>query len=345
MNNQPNGNNLYDTTIRLFILLLIIAWCLLIIYPFANIILWSLILAMAIYPLHSSLSRKMGGKSKLASVIIVLAILAIFIIPVGMLIGKLVDEVKELKEAYDSGNLAIAAPSEKVKEWPVIGESLYNLWQNASVSLGQTLIKYKDQITEIGGRIVKGILGAGGDVIQILVSVIIAGILLMYGGTGESIRKFFRKTAGDRGDEFADLTLQTVGSVVKGVLGVAFIMAMIHGILFFLAGIPYTGILTLAVFVLAIVQIPTFLVSLPIVIYLFVSKEPLPAVIWSAVILVAGLSDNVLKPLLLGKGAAVPMLVIFIGVIGGFILSGFLGLFTGAIVMSIGYKLYVGWIN
>ncbi len=232
-----------------------------------------------------------------------------------------------------------------MKEWPVIGESLYNLWQNASVSLGQTLIKYKDQITEIGGRIVKGILGAGGDVIQILVSVIIAGILLMYGGTGESIRKFFRKTAGDRGDEFADLTLQTVGNVVKGVLGVAFIMAVIHGILFFLAGIPYAGILTLAVFVLAIVQIPTFLVSLPIVIYLFVSKEPLPAAIWSAIILVAGLSDNVLKPLLLGKGAAVPMLVIFIGVIGGFILSGFLGLFTGAIVMSIGYKLYVGWIN
>ncbi len=113
MNSQSSGNNIYDTTIRLFILLLIIAWCLLIIYPFANIILWSFILAMAIYPLHSSLSRKMGGRSKLASLIIVLAILAIFIFPVGMLIGTLVDEVKELKQAYDSGNLAIPAPSDK----------------------------------------------------------------------------------------------------------------------------------------------------------------------------------------------------------------------------------------
>ncbi len=87
------------------------------------------------------------------------------------------------------------------------------------------------------------------------------------------------------------------------------------------------------------------MISVPIVIYLFVAKEPLPAVIWSAIILVAGLSDNVLKPLLLGKGASVPMLVIFIGVIGGFILSGFLGLFTGAIVMSLGYKLYISWVN
>ena len=122
-------------------------------------------------------------------------------------------------------------------------------------------------------------------------------------------------------------------------------MAVIHGILFFLARIPYAGIWTLVVFVLAIIQIPTFVISVPIVIYLFVAKEPLPAVIWSAIILVAGLSDNVLKPLLLGKGASVPMLVIFLGVIGGFILSGFLGLFTGAIVMSLGYKLYISWVN
>jgi predicted PurR-regulated permease PerM len=81
------------------------------------------------------------------------------------------------------------------------------------------------------------------------------------------------------------------------------------------------------------------------VIYIFAEMELLPAIIWTVLLLVAGLSDNVLKPFLLGKGAPVPMLVIFIGVIGGFILSGFIGLFTGAIVMSIGYKLFVGWIN
>jgi predicted PurR-regulated permease PerM len=80
-------------------------------------------------------------------------------------------------------------------------------------------------------------------------------------------------------------------------------------------------------------------------IYLFAVKEPLPATLWTVAMILAGLADNILKPLLLGKGAPVPMLVIFIGVIGGFILSGFIGLFTGAIVMSLGYRLYVEWIG
>jgi predicted PurR-regulated permease PerM len=345
MNKQSANNSVYDTTIRLFILLLIVAWCLMIMYPFASIILWSVIIAMALFPLHKSLSSKLGGRSKLTAFIIVLAILAIVIVPMGMMIGSLVDEVKSLKEIYDQGSLTIPAPSEKIKEWPLIGKGLFDFWQNASQSLGQTIIKYKEQLTEIGGRLAKGLTGAAGDIVQMLVSVIIAGILLIAGGTGEAIRKFFRKIAGDRGDEFADLTLKTVGNVVKGVIGVAFLLAVLHGILFFLADIPYAGIWTLLIFVLAIVQIPSFLVTIPIMVYLFAVKEPLPAIIWTVLLVVAGLADNVLKPVLLGKGAPVPTLVIFIGVIGGFMLSGFLGLFTGAIVMSLGYKLYIGWVT
>ncbi|MGB5243758.1 MAG: AI-2E family transporter, partial [Lutimonas sp.] len=83
----------------------------------------------------------------------------------------------------------------------------------------------------------------------------------------------------------------------------------------------------------------------PVIIYLFTVKETMPAVLWTVLLLIAGLSDNFLKPILLGKGAPVPMLVIFIGVVGGFLLSGFIGLFTGAIVLSIGYKLFLAWLN
>ena len=345
MSNQSSNNSVYDITIRLFILVLIVAWCLMIMYPFTNIILWSLIIAMAIYPLHTTISKKMGGKPKLASFLIVLAILAIFIVPVGLMIGSLVDEVKELKEIYDKDGFTIPAPSLKVKEWPIIGERFFDFWQNASISLEQTMLKYNEQLTEIGGRLAKGIMGAAGDMVKIILSVIIAGIMVVSGKTAESLRKFFRKIAGDRGDEFADITLKTVGNVIKGVIGVAFILAVVHGVLFFLADIPYAGIWTLLIFVLAIIQIPSFLVTIPLIIYLFAVKEPLPAIIWTVLLVVAGVSDNVLKPLLLGKGAPVPMLVIFIGVIGGFILSGFLGLFTGAIVMSLGYKLYIGWVT
>jgi len=345
MENQLVKNSVYDTTIRLFILLLIIGWCLMIMVPFVNIILWSLILSLAIYPLHKTLTAKMGGKPKLASFIIVFSILALIFLPTWLLIDSLIDQVKELKISYDNGTLTIPPPRAKVKEWPIIGEKLYEFWLSAFDNLEQLLMKYKDQIFDVGSTIGKGILSAVGGVIQIMVSLFIAMILLAMGGTGEVIRKFFRKLAGEKGDEFADMTLKTVASVVKGIIGVALIMALLHGIIFMLAGIPYAGIWTLLAFVLVVLQLPLIFITLPIIMYLFSEKELLPAIIWAIVIFVAGLTDNVLKPILLGKGAPVPMLVIFIGVIGGFIFSGFIGLFTGAIVMSIGYKLFVGWIN
>jgi predicted PurR-regulated permease PerM len=345
MKSQSSNNSVYDTTIRLFILLLIVAWCLAIMYPFVSIILWSLILALALYPLHNMLSKKMGGRPKLASVIIVLSILIIVFVPTWLLIDSLIEQVKALKLSYDAGTLTIPPPTEKVKTWPIIGQQLYDTWFAASDNLEQLLLKHKDQIIDVGRNIGKGILGAVGGVVQIMVSLCIAVIMLAIGGTGEEIRKFFRKLAGERGDELADMTLKTVASVVKGVIGVALILALLNGIIFMLAGVPYAGIWTLLAFVLAVLQIPLIFVTLPIIIYLFAEKELMMAIIWSVLIFVAGLSDNILKPILLGKGAPVPMLVIFIGVIGGFIFSGFIGLFTGAIVMSLGYKLFVGWIN
>jgi predicted PurR-regulated permease PerM len=345
MDNNTAINSVYDTIIRMFILLLIIAWCLLIMYPFVNIMLWSLIIAMAIYPLHEKLKQIMGGRAKLASFIIVFSILIIFIVPTWLLIGSLIDEVKELKVSYQNGTLTIPPPAEKVKEWPVIGEKLYDTWQNASDNLEQTILKYQDQLTVVGSRLAKGILSAAGGVFQIIISLIIAGILLVVGGVGEAIRKFFRKLAGNRGDEFAEMTKTTVGNVVRGVLGVAFIQAVLIGIGLVLAGVPYAGILTLIVFIFAVLQIPPTLVTIPVAFYLFSGKDVLPAILWSVYLISAGISDNILKPILLGKGASVPMLVIFIGVVGGFLFSGFIGLFSGAIIMSIGYKLFVGWIN
>jgi predicted PurR-regulated permease PerM len=345
MKNHYSNNSVYDTTIRLFILGLIIAWCLLIMYPFLNIILWSLILALAMFPLHNKLSKLMGGKPKLASAIIILSILVIIFLPTWLLIDSLIEQVKALKTSYDNGTLSIPPPTAKVKEWPIIGQQIYDTWLAASDNLEQLLLKYRDQIIDVGSKIGKGIIGAVGAVIQIMVALFIAAILLALGGTGEEIRKFFRKLAGERGDEFADMTLKTVASVVKGIIGVALILALLNGIIFMLAGVPYAGIWTLLAFVLAVLQIPLIFITLPVIIYLFAEKELITAIIWAVLIFVAGLSDNVLKPILLGKGAPVPMLVIFIGVIGGFIFSGFIGLFTGAIIMSIGYKLFVGWIN
>jgi len=342
---QPQKDSVYDTVIRLLIILLIITWCLLILFPFTSILLWAVILAMALHPLHKKLSNKMGGKPKLASFLIVFVTICIIFIPSWFLIDTLIGEVKELKASFDINGFSLPPPTENVKEWPLIGERVYDLWQSASINLEQTIKQYSDQLRGFGQIVFKGVLSTAGGIVQLLVSVIIAAIILVYGGAGEVIRKFFRKLAGDRGDEFADITMKTVNSVVKGVIGVAFIVAVLNGILFILAGVPYSGIWVLVVFVLGMLQLPLLFVTVPIIVYLFAVKSTTAAIIWTILLFLAGVSDNFLKPILLGKGSPVPMLVIFIGVIGGFILSGFIGLFTGAIVMSLGYKLLIGWMD
>ncbi|HOW26644.1 MAG TPA: AI-2E family transporter [Bacteroidales bacterium] len=345
MKNENTGKSIYDVSISLAFLGLIIAWCLMILLPFVSILLWGLILALALAPLHRMLTRLLRGKKKLASFIIVLIGLAIIIIPTWLFMDSIVDSVKGIKTSFQAGTLTIPPPSEKVKTWPVFGDQLYALWNSASVNLEKTIADHREQLAGFGSKAAKGILSVGGGVLQFIVSLIIAGILLVTAGAGEGIRKVFRKLAGERGDEFADIANKTVGNVVKGILGVAFIQAFLVGLGFVLAKVPYAGLWTLLVFIMAILQLPPTLVVIPVAIYLFSVLNPLPAILWTIYLLLAGISDNVLKPVLLGKGAPVPMLIIFLGVVGGFILSGFIGLFTGAIVLSLGYKLMVSWMN
>jgi len=171
-------------------------------YPFISIILWSIILALAIYPLHQRLTQKIGGRAKLASFIIVFSILVIIFLPTWVLIDSLSDEIKDAKLSYDNGTLSIPAPNVKVKDWPIVGEKLYKGWQNAHNDLKQAIAKNQDQISGFASEIAKGILSAAGGIFQMIAALIIAGILLVAGGVGEAIRKFFRKLAGEKGDQF-----------------------------------------------------------------------------------------------------------------------------------------------
>jgi predicted PurR-regulated permease PerM len=345
MTEKNQTGNVYDTSIRLLFLALIAAWCIMLLLPFVSILLWGVILAMAFSPLHNSLTKRLGGKAKLSSTILVLIFLAIIFIPGWLMVDSIVQGVKELKASFDAGTLTIPLPSEKVQGWPLIGEKLYDAWSAASANIGLFVSEHKEQLADFGEKFLKGFLGIIGGVFQFAVSIIIAGILLVVKGANEAVRKFFRKLVDDKADEYADVAYKTVGNVVKGILGVAFIQAFFVGIGFAFAGVPYAGLFTLVVFMFAVLQLPPPIIVIPIIVWLFSAIETTPAVIWSIYLFIASISDNVLKPVLLGKGAPVPMLVIFLGVVGGFILSGFIGLFTGAIVISLGYKLFVAWID
>ena len=190
MKSETSNESVYDITIRMFIILLIVGWCLLLMYPFVSVILWSLILALALYPMHTSLSKKLGGKPKLASFIIVASILIIVILPTFLMVGSLIAEVKQLKLSHDNGTLTIPPPTEKVKDWPVIGGNFYNIWKSASDNLEQVIVQHKEQIEGFGKVIGGGILSATSGVFQILLSLIIAGVILVFGGAEKKFGNF-----------------------------------------------------------------------------------------------------------------------------------------------------------
>ena len=179
-----------------------------------------------------------------------------------------------------------------------------------------------------------------------MVSIVIAGALLAKAaGCSQAAREFATRLAGERGTKAVELAEATVRSVALGILGVALIQTLLAGIGFLVVGVPGAGLWALLVLILAVVQLPTILILGPIIVYVFSTSSTVTAVVFAIWSILVGISDAFLKPLLMGRGVNVPMLVIFIGAIGGFMTSGIIGLFVGAIIFSLGYKLFILWLN
>ena len=341
-----NSKQLFETILQLGLVFLIIGFCFNLLSPFVTPLLWAIIFAIILFPLFNVLQKKLKGKKSLSATFIILSILAIIILPSISFFAGVTSSIMEAKAGIDAGTLKIEAPGQAIKEWPVIGDKVYDFLYSASTNIEKTLVEHKEQIKHIFVKVLGSILSSIVTILQVVLSVIIAGVLMSSLSAQNLATNFIIRIAGDKGDEIIEITISTVRQVVKGVIGVAVIQTLIQGVGLFLCGVPFPGILTLLCLILSIIQIGPIIVNIGVIGYLFSTGDSsTAAIMWSIYFLLSGLSDNVLKPLLLGKGALVPMLVIFIGVIGGFIMSGFIGLFIGPIVFSIGYKLFVAWMD
>ena len=345
---NPLGNTIktaIEVSIRLLFFFLLVAWCLMILYPFLTPIFWGVIFAVVFSPLYLSLSKLLGGRTRLSASIIVIISLSLILIPSYYLIKSLAGSIIEIKDELTSGSIRIPIPDERIKTWPLVGDQIYKIWELGSKNLEEFFSAYRNQLAAAGKFTVNVVLGIGKDILLFGVAIIISGILLTVKGTNEMTRKFYGKLVGDRGDDFADVSTRTIQNVTKGILGVAVIQSLLLGLIFIVADVPYSGVWAILCLLLSVIQIGPLPIIIPVIIYLFANSTTLAATVWTILLILASLSDNLLKPYLLGKGAPVPMLVIFLGSIGGFILSGFIGLFTGAIILSLGYKLFLAWIN
>jgi predicted PurR-regulated permease PerM len=326
-------------------LLLLLVMCFNIVRPFISIVVWALILAVAIYPLHVSLTAKLAGREKTSAAIFVLIGLAVILVPTFVLGESTFGGLKTLGQDLRAGTLQVPPPDPGVADWPVIGEKTYEVWSAAAANLQQTVAQYEEQLRALGHRVFSFATGTMIGVLQFVFSTIIAGALLMQAKGGyKATREIMASLVGtERGSKFTDTSILTIRSVVKGVLGVAVAQAILAAIGLVLMGVPAAGLWAGAVLVLAIIQLPPILVLGPIAFWVFSVAEPVPATIFLVYSIIVSVSDAFLKPMLLGRGLDTPMLVILIGAIGGAIAMGIVGLFIGAVILALGYELLVTW--
>jgi predicted PurR-regulated permease PerM len=338
--------NAMASFIQIAVVVLLVVMCFQIISPFLTIVVWGMIIAVSIYPVHVKLSGKLGGREKLSSTLFVLLGLTILLVPTYILTDSSVAALKTVGADLNDGNVSISLPDPSVADWPLIGEQVFEVWSDAATNLEATLNKFDDQLRAMGGQVLRfaGSLAVG--VLQFVASLIIAGVFLVGAEGGYKMSQTFTSSlVGDRGQGLTDLCVATIRSVAKGVLGVAIIQALMSAVGLLLMGIPAAGIWTFAVLMLAIMQLPPIIILGPIAIWVFSTAETVPATIFLIFAILVSASDAVLKPMLLGRGVEIPMLVILLGAIGGMILLGIVGLFIGAVVLALGYQILMAWMK
>ena len=338
--------SIVETLIRIGVLVLLLGWCSDILSPFLIILVWGGIIAIAVYPVFSAMRKLFRGKTILTAVILTLIMLSVLVIPSWMVIESLFDGIAYLKVSYESGQALIPPPGESVANWPAFTQPFVRFWEDASKNIGQVMRDNSEQIKKIALWIFGAFSNFSQGLLQFVASIIIAGVLFVYStAIHTSSKKIFVKLAGSYGESFSEISVATIRNVVKGILGVAVIQATMAGIGFFAAGIPFAGLWTILSLILAIIQVGAGPVVIPVIIYSYSTDSVLSATLLTIWLTITLISDNVLKPVLLGRNAPAPMLIIFLGAIGGFISHGFIGLFLGAVILTLAYKLFETWID
>jgi len=337
-----------DVLIRAGVILALVVLCYQVFSPFLPIMAWALILAVTLYPLQQSVARKLGAREGLASTLLVILGIVLIIVPTAVLMNSLGESVERLIVGVQTNSIAIPPPRDSVAHWPLIGSQLYAVWAQAHTDLPALVQSLQPKISQLAAAALRFVASIGGGLLELLGAFVIAGIIMAFGEAGgRGGRAIFARFAGeDRGPALVALSVATIRAVALGVVGVAFIQSIIVGLCLLLAGVPLAGALALVVLVLGIAQIPAVIVTLPAIAYIWLSDtyESGPAIAYTVLLLVASMADNVLKPLLLGRGVDAPMPIILLGALGGMATSGILGMFVGATLFALGYRIFMGWV-
>lgn len=338
-----------DMFIKFSLILGLASFCFTIFAPFMNLMLWALILAVVLYPLHQRLAKRLSNKQGKAATLIVLLGLLLLVVPTIMMVSSMGDTVSNTIERVNSNTFTIPAPSDAIAEIPLIGDKLHAVWLKASTDLPSLIKSLQPQLGDATKKVIHALASMSGSLLMSIFSFIVAGIIMAYGGPGakSADRIAIRIVGHERGLKLTTLCTATIRAVALGVIGVAFIQALLTGIIMTFAGIPAVGILFIVALILGIAQIPVVLVTAPAIAFMWMYGDhgTVMNIVYTILLIVGGMADNVLKPILLGRGVDAPMPVVLIGALGGMAASGILGMFIGATLLSIGYRIFMAWVD
>ena len=337
------ARDLLDVLIRAGLIVVLVLFCFEIFRPFLNLMLWSVILAVTLYPLHRRVRARLGGHDGWSATLLVLVAVVVLLVPLTLLGASLVESVEKSVGLVRSSDFRVPPPAASLAGWP-----LYDTWLQASTDLTGAMQSFAPQIKAALLLALGSLAGLGIGLLIFIVALIIAGIFMAYGelGNRSAVDIASRLSGPEKGPQIAQLCTATIRAVAMGVVGIAFIQMLLIGVALVIKGVPGAGLLALAVLLLGIMQLPATLITVPVIIYVF-STEGFGTVplVFAIYLFIAGLADNVLKPLLLGRGVNVPMPVVLIGALGGMVTNGVIGLFIGPVVLAVGYQLFWQWVR
>jgi predicted PurR-regulated permease PerM len=335
-----------ELALRLGALALILYWSLLLVRPFITIMVWSTILAVALYPTFNRTAAFVGGRRRFAAALVTMTCLLVVVAPAAWIVLGVLDGIQSLSTLLQSRNLTVPAPPETVKTWPLVGGALYQFWDLAFTNLREALAKVMPYLKPVGGKLL-GLAGtAGTGLLEFVVSVIVAGFLLSPGPSFiVAIKKLARRIDVQRGGALVDMAGATIRTVGRGLIGISLLQAFLAGIGLFIAGVPGASLITFAVLICGIIQVGPAIVLLPVIIWAWTAMDTTAALVFTAYMVPVNLLDNVLKPVVMGRGLTTPLPIIFIGAIGGTLAHGIVGLFLGPIVLAVFWELLIAWLR
>jgi len=340
-----------DLTRTVFAVLIIgglIAASVWILRPFLAATIWSTMIVVTTWPILRQLQLRLWGKRWLATTIMTAALLLVFVAPFSAAIGTIVANAGEIVGWTNRfSDVKLPMPPEFVEKIPVVGEKAANVWREYAAKGSEELAEIvRPYAVRAASWFVAEIGNFGLVSIQFLLTVVISAILYM---TGEDaarwVRRFGRRLAGERGDQVVRLAGQAIRGVALGVVVTALVQSVLGGIGLAIAGVPFVAMLTAVMFMLALAQIGVVPVLLGALVWLWWQGNTawfVALLIWSIAV---GSLDSILRPILIRKGADLPLLLIFAGVIGGLFAFGLLGLFVGPVLLAVAYTLLDAWVS